>query len=123
VDNWQNAADQFTAIGRRRYRFTVPAGIPRLSVTLAYTDLPARALQNNLNLFMQLPDNSKLIGNGKLPDTLNIPDPDNNVESIRIDHPPAGTYLLQVTASNLLAGPQDFALVVSGDGIGPLLAV
>jgi subtilisin family serine protease len=124
IDNWQNAADQFTATGqRRRYRFTVPAGTPRLSVTLAYTDLPARALQNNLNLFMQLPDNSKLIGNAKLPDTLNIPDTDNNVECIRIENPPAGNYLLQVSATNLLSGPQDFALVVTGDGISPLLTV
>jgi serine protease AprX len=124
VDNWQTAGDQFTATGqRRRYRFTVPAGIARLSVTVAYTDLPARALQNNLNLFMQLPNNSKLIGNARLPDTLNIPDTDNNVECIRLENPAAGTYLLQVTATNLLAGPQDFALVVTGDGIGPLLAV
>jgi hypothetical protein len=124
VDNWQNAADQFTATGqRRRYRFTVPAGLARLSATLAYTDIPARALQNNLNLFMQLPDNSKLIGNAKLPDSLNIPDTDNNVESIRLENPVAGTYLLQVSASNLLSGPQDFALAVTGDGIGPLIAV
>ena len=124
VDNWQHAPDQFTATGqRRRYRFTVPAGLARLHATLAYTDLPARALQNNLNLFMQLPDNSKVIGNAKLPDTLNIPDTDNNVESIRLEHPAAGTYLLQVTVTNLLSGPQDFALVVAGDGIGPLVPV
>jgi hypothetical protein len=101
----------------------VPAGAPRLHVSLAYTDLPARALQNNLNLFMQLPDGSKQIGNARLPDTLNIPDTDNNVESIRLDNPPPGNYLLQVTATNLLAGPQDFALVVTGDGVGPLIAV
>ncbi len=124
VDNWQDATGQFTATGqRRRFRFTVPAGIERLSVTLAYTDLPARALQNNLNLFLQLPDGSKRIGNAGIPDTLNIPDTDNNIESIRLSNPEAGTYLLQVTASNLLAGPQDFALVVTGDGVGQLLPV
>jgi serine protease AprX len=124
VDNWQTPADQFTATGqRRRYTFTVPAGIARLSLTLAYTDLPARALQNNLNLFLQLPNGDKLIGNAGLPDSLNIPDTDNNVECIRLANPEAGTYLIQISATNLLAGPQDFALVVTGDSIGPLLTV
>lgn len=124
VDNWQFPAGQFTATGqRRRYQFTVPAGTSRLGITLAYTDLPARGLQNNLNLFLQLPDNRKSMGNARLPDSLNIPDTDNNVESIRLENPPPGTYLLQVSATNLLAGPQDFALVVAGDNVGPLVAL
>jgi hypothetical protein len=124
VDNWQTPGQPFAATGqRRRYRFTVPAGIPSLDITLAYTDLPARALQNNLNLFLQLPAGDKRVGNAAMPDTLNGPDGDNNVESIHLVNPPAGTYLIQVSATNLLAGPQDFALVVAGDGIGTLLQV
>ena len=48
--------------------------------------------------------------------SLNIPDPDNNVEVIRIDNPPAGDFLVQVNAQNLLnTGGQTFALVAVGD--------
>ena len=124
VDNWSTPQGQFTATGqRRRFRFTVPAGTPELRVALAYTDRPARALQNNLNLFMQLPNGDKRLGNADLPLSLHIPDPDNNVEVIRVATPAAGDYLIQVTATNLLTGPQDFALVVTGDGIGPMVSV
>jgi hypothetical protein len=79
-----------------------------------WTDLPARALQNNLNLFVAEPSGAKRLGNEDLPGSLHIPDPDNNVEVVRIDDPAPGTYLLQVSATNLLRGPQDFALVVTG---------
>ena len=125
VDNWQNAADQFVTTGqRRRYQFSVPSGVTSLNITLAYTDLPARALQNNLNMFLQqLPNGQKWMGNTDLPDSLNIPDPDNNVERIRIPNPAAGNYLIQVFAANILRGPQDFALVVTGEGIGQLVPV
>jgi hypothetical protein len=125
IDNWQNAADQFLTTGQRhRYQFNVPPGVTTLNITLAYTDLPARALQNNLNLFLQeLPNGQKWMGNTALPDSLNIPDTDNNVERIRIVNPAAGNYLIQVTATNILRGPQDLALVVTGEGIGPLALV
>ena len=89
------------------------AGRP-LRICLTWTDLPARALQNNLNLFVQLPTGDKRLGNEELPGSLNIPDPENNVEIVRIDDPAAGKYLIQVSATNLLRGPQDFALVASG---------
>jgi subtilisin family serine protease len=125
IDNWQNAADQFATTGeRRRYQLNVPPGVTTLNITLAYTDLPARALQNNLSLFLQqLPSGQKWMGNMSLPDSLNIPDPDNNVERIRILNPPAGNYLIQITATNILRGPQDFALVVAGEEIGQLIKV
>ena len=54
---------------------------------------------------------------------MNIPDPDNNLERIRIPNPTAGNYLIQITATNILRGPQDFALVVAGEGIGQLIKV
>ena len=64
---------------------------------------------------MQTPDNTKLFGNQQLRQSLNIPDVDNNVEVVRIDSPKPGSYLIQVTATNLLRSPQDFALVVTVD--------
>jgi len=124
VDDWQPAGQGFTFTGERR-RFTVGVGnaLP-LQVCLVWTDLPARALQNNLNLQIQsLSTNDRWLGNQDLPMSLNIPDPDNNVEVIRIDNPPAGDFLIQVNASNLLdTTGQAFALVVTGDltsAIGP----
>jgi hypothetical protein len=40
---------------------------------------------------------------------------------VRLDNPAPGEYLIQLSATNLLQGPQDFALVVSGD-LGSALA-
>jgi subtilisin family serine protease len=124
VDDWEPAPKGFTMTGqRKRYQFTVPAGGTSLRICLAYTDLPARALQNDLNLFVQLPGGGKIMGNAQLPMSLNIPDPQNNIEIVRIDNAAVGAYLIQVAVTNLLKGPQDFALVVTGDGISPLTSV
>lgn len=123
ADTWKDPARQFKQTGQRfQYRVTVAAGMP-LRITLAYTDLPARGLQNNLNLTIQLPDASKIIGNKDAPKGFAGPDPDNNVEIVRIDKPKAGSYLIQVAAWNLLGAPQDFALAVSGKLTSTLKAV
>ncbi|MBS1876105.1 MAG: S8 family serine peptidase [Acidobacteria bacterium] len=123
ADDWSQPAASFTRTGeRRRYQFTLSAGVPELRVTLAYTDVPGRALQNNLDLIVQhRPTGRKWTGNSGLPDALTPLDATNNVEKVSIDHPPAGDYVIQVVASNLLKPPQDFALVVAGDNL-PLLA-
>ena len=57
------------------------------------------------------------MGNQDLPDALIIPDPDNNVEAVKIQGPAAGTYFIQVFVGNMLQPPQDFALVVTGVGV------
>lgn len=119
VDDWQNPARQFVATGQRRQFQFVVQGTAELRITLAYTDAPGRALQNNLNLFLQIPDGSKKFGNMSLPNGLNRPDTFNNVETIRIAGAPAGAYLIQISAQNLLQ-PQDFALVVTGNLATPL---
>ena len=114
VDNWQQPASQLGSDERRRYRFTVDAAGP-INLCLAYTDPPGRALQNNLNLLLEVPGGGpKLFGNMHLPMGLNQPDAVNNIEVIRITDSPAGDYLVQVTATSILQGPQDFALVVTG---------
>jgi len=43
------------------------------------------------------------------------------VEVIRITSPAQGNYLIQITATNLLRQPQDFALVVTGENISNLV--
>ena len=120
-DNWKTPKGQLPGTGKRkRFMVTVRSGTP-LRICLAYTDPPGRGLQNNLNLFVQTPDNTKLFGNQQLRQSLNIPDVDNNVEIVRIDDPKPGSYLIQVSATNLLRSPQDFALVVTGDFSGSTL--
>jgi subtilisin family serine protease len=123
VDNWNDPARKFTQTGqRRRYRLKVRAGLP-LRVCLAYTEFPARALQNNLKLFIQDPSGKKLFGNEQLRLSLGGPDRDNNVEAVHIPIATAGFHTIQVTATNLLHTPQDFALVVTGDLDGVLTEV
>lgn len=121
LDPWEDPAYQFTRTGQR-FRFTFNfTGTGWLRFCLAWTDIPGRALQNNLNLFLQhVPSSQKWIGNEKLPMSLTILDPDNNVEIVRIENPPVGQYLIQITASNLLHAPQDFALVATGRSISKL---
>ena len=115
VDNWQLPDSQLSRTGdRKRWVVEVASDSLPLRICLAYTDLPARALQNNLNLFLQAPDGTKYMGNQQLRLGLKIPDADNNVEVVRITAPDPGRYLIQITAQNLLKAPQDFALVVTG---------
>jgi subtilisin family serine protease len=121
-DNWGSPAAHFTVTGqRRRFSFNLNPG-GWLRITLAYTDPPGRSLQNNLNLFLQLPDGTKRFGNAGVPQGMNRPDATNNVEVIRLEPAPAGSYLIQVVASNLLE-PQDFALVVTGNLSTPMTEV
>ena len=121
IDTWKTKALQFTRSGQR-FRFRISVGHETwLRICLAWTDLPARALQNNLNMFVEhVPTKQKWMGNADLPLGLKIPDPDNNVEVVRLDHPAPGEYIIQISATNLLKGPQDFALVMTGALSTPL---
>lgn len=116
-DTWKDNTQTFTATGQRfRYRVAVGDARP-LRFCLAYTDIAARALQNNLNMTVQSQaTGQKWLGNQDLPQALSPIDVDNNVEIVRIDAPPVGEYMIQIAASNLLnTAGQDFALVVTGD--------
>jgi serine protease AprX len=100
----------------RRFIVSV-TGATWLRVCMAYTDIPGRALQNNLNLFLQDPTGGRVqLGNAQLHHGMGLPDVDNNVEVIRPKATPDGDYLIQVAATNLLRGPQGFALVVTTNG-------
>jgi serine protease AprX len=117
IDSWKDPQMRFDRTGQRfRFRFSI-AGGQWLRICLAWIDPPGRSLQNNLNLFVQNEQSGKKwIGNENLPNSLNIPDPDNNVEVVRIENPSSpANYLIQVQAMNLLRPGQDFALVVAGD--------
>lgn len=121
LDTWQSPADQLARSGQR-FRFLVPvAGGAELRFCFAWTDAPDRGLQNSLVLMVQhLPSQQKWVANAALPLAIQSPDPDNNVQVVRIAAPPAGDYLVQVSARNLLRPDQDYALVVTGELGGPL---
>ena len=111
IDNWKDPQWKLARTGQRfRFRFSVDGGFP-LRICLVWIDPPGRSLQNNLNLFVEdQQTGKKWIGNEDLPNNLKIPDPDNNVETVRIDNPSSGFYLIQVQATNLLRPGQHFAL-------------
>jgi len=123
-DNWNTPKAHFQATGRRiRLQVDVAAGGP-LRICMAYTDQPGRGVQNNLNLFLEVPSSpNKLFGNPQVPRGFNGPDANNNIEIIRLENAPAGTYLIAIVASNILRPPQDVALVVTGRLKGPLTGI
>jgi hypothetical protein len=116
LDTWQTPDDQFARSGQR-FRHVVRAGSGEtLRICLAWTDAADRGLQNSLVLLVQhLDSQRKWVANADVPLAVMSPDPDNNVQLVRITDPPAGDYLIQILARNLLKPPQDYALVVAGE--------
>jgi hypothetical protein len=107
------------------YRFFVTAG-EELKVQLVWTDYPgtlgaATALVNDLNLQVTAPTGFVYPGNSfSIPfDTSQsrpgVFDAKNPIEGVRRTSPETGIWRVKVIAENVPAGPQPFALVVSGD--------
>jgi serine protease AprX len=115
ADNWKNPGDLLSGVGAVRY-FKIQVGSRyTLRICMAYTDVPGRGLQNNLNLIVEAPDGQNFVGNSQLRDMLGGTDRDNTVEVVRVTDPKPGRYLIQISATTLLRDKQDFALVVAGD--------
>lgn len=126
IDTWKDEPRRFAGTGDRvRLAFEV-AGGPFLRLCLAWTDPAAGAdLQNSLGMILEhgALDPSKVMGNQDRPSPVGPVDRDNNVQIIRIENPPAGSYLVQIFAPHLLHPPQDWALVVTGDLDGGLVEI
>ena len=88
----------------------VPAGGGRLRVAMAYTDFPGDSLVNNLNLIVTGPSATRYVGNQKSTGGSLALDAANNVELVDVPTAAAGTWTIDVVASNVSPGPQDFAL-------------
>jgi len=116
--------------GRRRWRIKLTNPGP-LRICLAWTDPPAKGLQNALRMILDDATSKKWIANDKaaapirfaahdprvvLPGNSSVVtrDSQNNVQVIREDAAQAGSYTLAIFADCLLKPPQDFALVVTG---------
>lgn len=85
---------------------------------LAYTDKPARGIQNNLDLLMDYePTRDKWSGNIGInaDDRFGDMEEDNtnNMEIIRLENAQPGLYTVKVFASNLTTDSQGFALVLT----------
>jgi serine protease AprX len=123
IDNYQKPAEHLIKTGQgiqRNLKLTAPGWI---KICLVYTDIPARALQNNLNLFADMashPD-SPWRGNQNAPSLLHQLDTVNNVEIISIENAFAGDYIIKVVATNLIKGPQDFAVVITTSDINTII--
>jgi uncharacterized membrane protein/subtilisin family serine protease len=105
------------------YNATVLSQDSPLKVMLAWTDPPgsaaaARELVNDLDLEVTSPSGLTYHGNnftngesraGGNPDDLN------NLEGFLVKKPEPGTWTIKVTGKNVPSGPQDYAIVFSGD--------
>ncbi|MCH9647445.1 MAG: S8 family serine peptidase [Deltaproteobacteria bacterium] len=103
------------------FTFTVGSGEP-FKATLTWTDFPSTPaagihLVNDLDLEVQGPGGTYLgnVFSGGVSNTGGSADRLNNLEQVLLAAPPAGTYTVSVRSFTVPQGPQDFALVVSGD--------
>ncbi len=110
----------------RSYPFTVKSGQP-FKVTLAWTDFPStpaasRNLVNDLDLVVTGPAGEVWRGNvfaSGASVTGGLPDRRNTLEQVLLPSPAAGTFTVTVRSFDVPAGPQPYALVVTGDFVGP----
>jgi uncharacterized membrane protein/subtilisin family serine protease len=108
----------------KTYWFMVEADQP-LKVTLVWTDeggtgSTGKALINDLDLEIYAPNGSRYAGNffdsgQSIIDTTFYQDRINNVEGFLINTPIRGIWTINVNCFNAPQGPQDYALVVSGN--------
>lgn len=116
---WLRESDGIQTGATISYTLNISDGQP-LRLTLVWTDYPgnpaaSKQLVNDLDLELQTPGGAVLHGNASadLPadcrGTANA-DRCNNVESIRIDVPAPGTYVVRVSGAVVPDGPQPFAL-------------
>ncbi len=83
-----------------------------LRAVLAWYDAPGEVLVNDLDLALLTPAGERVWGNHPA-GAAGTPDRANTVEVIHLPSAPAGAYTLRVSAANVPAGAQPFALVVS----------
>lgn len=118
--------DKLLSVGgveSQRYIYFVNSSRP-FRVTLDWTDFvgtpsASKALVSDLDLVVTAPDGKVYRGNnfntqaqsqeGGANDTVN------NVERFALNNPQVGYWSIEVRATNTPSGPQDFALVASGD--------
>lgn len=98
--------------GQAASRTLAISGVKRtLRIVLAYSDYPGTTLINNLNLIVTSPDGRRYTGNQRNGAGAMVLDGRNNVEVVHVSKAKTGTWTIEVVASNVSQGPQDYALV------------
>lgn len=123
VNNWQMKfmdVNQGLQTGQSQiYEFQVKDASSPVKITLAWNDPAAGdyypALINNLDLIVTDPKGKSYHGNVFSAPYDKTTDKINNVEVVSIQYPTAGKYKMMVLASEVKKGPQDFALIYSGN--------
>lgn len=120
IDNSNFFEDNISTNQTKTHSFTVPSGITKLNVALAWTDkegnpIASKILVNDLDLKVVRPN-----GDTVLPWKLNPSayknnatrgvDNINNIEQVTIDNPSAGSYTIVVKGSAIPFGPQEYAV-------------
>lgn len=115
VDTWA-AGSRCSPLRRLGQTVRLPLrcdGPASFDACLVWTDPPGRGVQHALSLVVSHPA-GRALGNHARPARLRTVDSANNVQIVRIDAAEAGEYRIEVTAiSEMLYGPQDFAVAVS----------
>lgn len=116
--------DTETGVDEESYWFMVGSDQP-LKISLVWTDAggtgsTGKALINDLDLEVIAPDGTRYAGNlfdsgQSVADTGFYNDRLNNVEGFLLNSPSQGIWTINVKCFNAPQGPQDFALVVSGN--------
>jgi len=116
------------------YLLSVPSGLAELRVTLNWIDFPGQLISgvhavNNLDVLAEAPDGSlryPYTGPGRSNVTgfasATGPNPIDTVESMVIDTPDQGIWIVRVGGALVPFGPQNYALVANGfDGTGNIV--
>lgn len=115
--------------GSVSYQYSVANSGSPFKVTLVWTDFPSdevalKQMVNDLDLVVTSPSGAVYRGNvfsGGWSQTGGAADNRNNIENVFVQSAEAGTWNVQVNATNVPSGPQPFALVVDGSfGAPPL---
>lgn len=90
--------------------FKVPKPGKTLRIVLCYSDFPGETLVNNLNLIVTDPAGVRFIGNQPAGTGVLTLDNTNNIEVTEAASARTGTWSVDVVASNVSQGKQDFAV-------------
>lgn len=118
--NWIDETENLSTGNTRTYTYSVESANTPLRITLVWTDAPGsttatKALTNDLDLRVTAPNGTVYYGNDFSTPFNTAYDRINNVENVYINSPVTGSYTVEVIGYNIPTGPQNYALVTSGD--------
>jgi subtilase family serine protease len=95
------------------FTIAIPSTSKTVRIAMAYTDAPGETLVNNLNLMVTDASGKRYLGNQSASSSTALTlDTTNNVEVVQVSNPKKGAWTIDVVASNVSHGPQDFAIAV-----------